>query len=275
MEQEKKSKYAELVFALKALESKIFLHASMKQYETVQSFFLIAVRKAKLENEISLIGEWNDDDIKKKKIDVIICAQNEIPNIVHVEKVFNGCCAIKFNYLRFMKFIEYSVPLRNDEKDNATDINNFSSTITLSNGNETTIKVSDLKFHVARYGADEYGRSIKLIVYMDEIVEVLLKSTSEEDHWTPDPNLFYLLDRVFGEYYMTKYITTVNFFPTIIMPKDTVFLDIYEAKENIDELLKLNHKHCNICNIPEYRTKLTEIIDINSQSKQLVCVNCK
>lgn len=270
-----RSKYAELAYTLKALESKIFLHASLKQIETVQSFLQVALRKAKLEDQLSLIAGWNDgclqlkdhdSDIQKNKVNIIICAQNEIPNLPHVEKVFIALISLKFNHLRFMKFIEY-LPIVNNHQ--PTDPYSELSTTIISEGTETkskTIKVKDLKFHVSRYGSDEYGRSIKLAVYTNEIIDTLLKPSSEEDHWIPDSNLFYLLDLVFGEYYMTKYITTINFFPAMIMPADTNFLTAQEAKEHIDILLKLEHRLCSVCNIPEYRTKLDSFN---------LCVNCK
>ena len=277
----KKSKYAELVFALKALEDKIFLHASLGQHETVQSFLLITVRKAKLENEIVLIP----DQIIDEKIYIMISAQNEIPNIDHVDKVFTSLSAVKFNYLRFMKYVEFLSSKNetkssknendtdnktNDEKSNKTNLDDLMTTIK-QNNKEIFIKVCDLKFHVARYGSDEYGRSIKLCVYTDEIVDQLLRQTPQEDHWIPDPNLFYLLDRVFGEYYMTKYISTINFFPIMIMPNDTVFLSAEEAKRDIDMLLGIDNKYCSKCNIPEYRTKL---IDPDKDNNYL-CINCK
>lgn len=254
------SKYADLVHALKALERRIFVHASLNQLESVQSFLLVAVRKVKLENDLSLIANWDGSDIIKKKINIIISAQNEIPNIVHVEGAFTNLTSTKFEHLRFIKFIEYL----SDEKN----LNELSTTITThgTTTDETVVKVGNLKFHVAKYGTDEYGRSIKLNVYVNEIVDLLLKPSAEEDHWTPDPNLFYLLDLVFGEYYMTKHITTINFFPAIIMPADTQFLSAAEAKENIDILLGLEHERCSNCNIPEYRTSL---------NNQKACINCK
>ncbi len=248
------SKYAELAYTLKALENRIFVHAALQQIQTVESFLMVAVRKAKLENEITLVANWNDGDIIRKKIKLIISAQNEIPNMIHVERAFIGLTAMKFEHLQFIKYIEYS----SDEKS----LDELFTTI--QSDKKTTVTVGNLRFHVARYGTDDYGRSIKLAVYTNELVDELLKSSTEEDHWIPDPNLFYLLDLVFGEYYMTKHITTINFFPSIIMPSDTKFLTAIEAKEAIDVLLRLEHEHCSVCNIPEYRTKL-----INKK-----CVNC-
>jgi len=259
-----RSKYAELVFVLKALEDKILAHAILNQIETVESFLQVALRKAKLEDQISLLAGWNNECLRQadtpKTIAIVICAQNEIPNIPHVERAFIGLTAVKFRYLRFMKFVEYH---STDFKD---PYKNLSTTIT-SGSQKTTFKVQDLRFHVARYGTDEYGRSIKLAVYTKEIIDTLIKPSSDEDHWIPDPNLFYLLDLVFGEYYMTKYISTINFFPSMIMPNDTNFLSAQEAKEHIDILLKLETKYCAVCNVPEYRTKL----DLSSN----LCVNCK
>ena len=259
-----RSKYAELAFTLKALEDKIFFHAAHKQSETVQSFLNVAIRKAKLDNELSLIAGWDNVDILKKRITIVLCAQNEIPNIEHVERAYIGLSALKFKYLRFLKFIEYhdSNP---DSKETCLD--NLETTITseTSTVRSTTIKVKDLKFHVARYGTDEFGRSIKLGVYTNEVIDTLLKPSAEEDHWIPNADLFYLLDLVFGEYYMTKYISTINFYPSMIMPADTKFLTATEAKENIDILLKLDIKRCTSCNLSEYRIKIGE---------KSLCLNC-
>lgn len=249
------SKYAELAYALKALETRIFVHASLQQIKTVESFLMVAIRKAKLENEITLVANWDDTSILKKKVKIIISAQNEIPNIIHVERTFIGLIALKFEHLQFLKYVEYS----SDEKS----LDELSTTI--QSDKKTNVTVGSLRFHVARHGTDEYGRSIKLAIYTNELVDELLKPTVEEDHWIPDPNLFYLLDLVFGEYYMTKHITTINFFPSIIMPSDTKFLTAVEAKEAIDVLLRLEHERCSVCNILEYRTKL-----INKK-----CVNCQ
>jgi hypothetical protein len=258
-----RSKYAELAFTLKALEDKIFFHAAHKQSETVQSFLNVAIRKAKLDNELSLIAGWDDIDILKKRITIVLCAQNEIPNIEHVERAYIGLSALKFKYLRFLKFIEYHGDFKSDE----SKLDNLETTITseTSTVKTTTIKVKDLKFHVARYGTDEYGRSIKLGVYTNEVIDTLLKPSAEEDHWIPNADLFYLLDLVFGEYYMTKYISTINFYPSMIMPADTNFLTATEAKENIDILLKLDVKRCTSCNLPEYRIKIGE---------KSLCSNC-
>ena len=259
-----RSKYAELAFTLKALEDKIFFHAARKHNETVQSFLDIVLRKAKLDNELSLIAEWNDVDILNKRITIVLCAQNEIPNIEHVESAYIGLSALKFKYSQFLKFVEHHTDSKSDEGK----LNNLETTITseTSTSRSTTVKVKDLKFHVARYGTDEYGRSIKIGVYTNEVIDTLLKPSAEEDYWIPNADLFYLLDLVFGEYYMTKYISTINFYPSMIMPADTNFLTATEAKEHIDLLLKLNVKRCTSCNLPEYRIKIGE----NS-----LCLNCK
>lgn len=250
-------KYSTLALTLHALEQKIYMHASLNQVETVESFLEVALRKAKLTNDLSLIANWTADDIKNKKVHIIVSAQNEIPNIKNVDVAFDSFQAIKFKHLQFIKFIEYSDHKNFDE---------LSITVS-SGGRDVHVRTKDLKFHVAKHGVDEYGRSIKLGIYIDEIIDTLIKPTKTEDHWIPDPNLFYMLDLIFGEYYMTKHISTINCFPKLIMTSDTEFLTALEAKESIDLLLKITHNYCNVCGISEYRTKLIK-------KDSYTCINC-
>ena len=254
------SEYKELISCLHALEVPIFIHASANQTETVESFLTIIVRKTKLEDKISLLANWTESSIKARKINIILSAQNEIPNMTYVEELYNMISGISFKHCVFYKYVEY-LP---DSKipDSIDDL----STVIGNQSNQITVKVKDLKFHVAKFNADQYGRCIKVAVYVNEIVDKLIKSTNSEDHWIPDPNLFYLLDLVLGEYHMTKHISNINFFPSIILTDSTTCLTAVEAKETINELMRLDVKTCNICHAPEYRVKILQ------QSGS--CINC-
>lgn len=241
------NKFKTLISALKALECKVFYHASANQSETVETFLDVIVRKAKLENYITLAANWTKDTIEKKYVNIIISCQNEIANIKHVETLYDMIIKYRFVCCKFMKFIEYE-----------NDVETLSITI-----DTTNIKATDFRFNVASTAPDTYGRTIQMIVYVDEIIDKLLKSTAEEDHWIPDKNLFYMFDLIFGEYYMTKHITTINFVPTIIM-RNISSLTPTETKEAIDTLIEHQYKTCKTCGIKEYRINIGE-----------VCYNCQ
>jgi hypothetical protein len=262
------NKYKELANALKSLESFIFVHASANHVPTVESFLTIAVRKAVLEGEITLLANWTIKSIAAKKITIIISAQNEIPNVAHVEEFYKIVTKLKFKYFNFLKYVEY-LPAPDDKTDS---LETLSTTITSAGptGNASCLcKVKDLRFHVAKFGADQYNRTLKIAVYVDEIIDKLIQPTASEDTWIPDKNLFYLMDLIFGEYYMTKHISNINFFPINVLasaPSQNRPVSIIEAKSNIDELLNLDHKICHKCKAPEYR------VDIGNAG---FCQNCQ
>lgn len=249
------SSFAELAFSLKALEKIIIVHAKINQFKIVEDLLKVSTSKAKLQNSICLLPEWNDDLIQKQKIHIIICGQYELENFEKVEKCFKALNVLQFNHLIFLKYAEYP-----DIKENP--LENLSMKI----DDLITVNIEDLKFHVARYGSDESGRSIKIIVYVDPKIEHTLKQSKDETHWKPDQALIQMLDMIFGEYYMTKYISTINFVPAIVMPKNCNPVSAREAKEYIDVLLGLDIKYCQTCNFPSYR------ILIKDESKS--CISC-
>lgn len=248
------SKYNELLISLKNLENFIFAHAAAKQDVTVQSFLTIALNKAKLEGEITLIVNSNETLIKAKKINLIICAQNEIANIPFVEDLYKVLTKGAFKYFNILKYNEY-LPVN----DNDT-IENLSTNI-----DKVELKVKNMKFHVAKFGSDKYGRTIKVAVYINDITDSMLTQSECGNFWIPNDNLFYLLDLIFGEYYMTKHISNINFFPMNILQNDKDLMTATKAKSVIDILLRTDHKKCKSCSAPEYRT------DINENN---ICNNC-
>lgn len=253
--------FKDLLDTLKILEQKIFLHAKLNQVETIESFLSVIIRKACLENIITLIADWNNETINNKYLYIIISPQNEIPNIPIAEELFNFLINKKFIYIKFLKFVENISDKQNEDK-------NIS--MTISNGPSTPSSVlsSDkLKFSVSKFGADKYGRTIRMVVFVDEIIDKLLVQT-DNDYWIPNNNLFYMLDLLLGEYYMTKHIATINFFPIMIVPPKTDFMNVNQVRETINDLLNIELKTCSLCEIPEYRAQLRTINNHN------ICHNC-
>jgi hypothetical protein len=248
------SKYNTLAVNLKNLENFIFAHAAIKQDITVNSFLIIALNKAKLEGEITLIVNSNETLIKAKKINLIICAQNEIANIPFVEDLYKVLTKNNFKYFNILKYNEY---LPSNDKDT---IENLSTTI-----DKVELKVENMKFHVAKFGSDKYGRTIKIAVYINDITDSMLTQSECGNFWIPNDNLFYLLDLIFGEYYMTKHISNINFFPINILQNDKDLMTATKAKSAINVLLRLNHKKCEKCSAPEYRANINE---------NNICNNC-
>ena len=237
----KTDQYKTLANTLKILEIPILLHASSNQDEMVESFLQVALRKVKLENEVVLAANYNQENIKNKKVIISISAHNEALNIKYVEQLFDVLMTIKFSHLKFLKFIEYY----SHEDDQ---VSKLSLTI-----NETKMDANNIKFHIGKSTPDKYGRTLKVVVYVNEIIEKLLKPSGDENTWIPDTNMFYLLDLILGEYYMTKHINTISFIPQFIMPANIDYLSIDEAREHCQILSNEKYKHCQTCNMPEYR----------------------
>lgn len=247
---EKRLTNIDLSTSLRILESKIFVHARANQTETVESFLSIVVRKAKLENKITLIADWDNHTIKDNYLYIIISPQGEIPNIPEVEATFEYLINCKkYTYLRFLKFVE-----RRDVDEKSPII---SVTIGGSSPSPQTLTSDKMKFLVAKSKADQYGRTIIITVHIDEIIDKLLTPSETGEFWIPDSNLFYMLDLLLGEYYMTKHIASINFFPAAIFDESKVKCqDIEQARETINDLLKINHLRCEKCLVSGYRTKL-------------------
>ena len=244
-------KYAEIANTLHILESKIFAHARLNQVETVESFLSLVINKAKLIDKVTLVADWDNHTIKDNYLYIIVSPQNEIPNIEYVERLFDLLIARKFTFLKFLKFVEQ----RSSESKNAISLK-----ISGSSGSTTsTVLSSDkLKFLVGKSGADVHGRTIRITVHVDEVIDALLKPSESGEYWIPDPNLFYMLDLLIGEYYMTKHIASISFFPSVIFDgRCDTFQNIDQIRETMGDLLKSKHNVCTTCGVPSYRTKIT------------------
>jgi hypothetical protein len=252
------SKNYEILYnSLSVLEAKIFAHAKLNQVMTVESFLNVVLSKSNLTNKLTMVSHWNENTIKENYIYIILSPQNEIPNMATVEAVYSLLTAKEFRYVKFLKYVE--------EMDVADDYS-----FTVGDDKETTVvKLSQMKFNVAKFKADAYGRKIRLVVYVDEILDKLLKPTESGDHWIPDNNLFYALDMLIGEYHMTKNIATVNFFPRIILNENADVLDVHEVKRTINDLLGVNVNYCSVCKCPSYRAEITLVND------KLKCLYCE
>lgn len=255
MDISEENSYALLLELLHSFEVRIFTHAKLNQVETVESFLDVLLTKAKLKDHLMLAGNWDEQSIKNGTLYIVISSQNEVEFMRYVEELYDLAILKQFRHLKFLKYIE------NGPSDN-TGI-----TMKISDGKSTDIVLNSnqLQFSMAKCGKDRYGRTIQIVVYIDQIIDTLLTPAPNEDYYIPHDNLVYLLDLVIGEYYMTKHISRISFAPRIIMPKSAQFItSADELKADMNILLGFSCEKCEKCSVRSYRANI-----VNK-----VCVNC-
>ena len=250
------SSYGVLINLLKSFEVRMFAHARLNQVETVESFLDVLLMKAKLKEHLMLAGHWDAKSVKNNTLFIVISSQNEIPNMQYVEELYDLVILEKFKHLKFLKYIE----------NGTTDNSNVNMRISDGKNSDIMLDSSQLEFSIAKCGKDQYGRTIQIVVYVDQVIDTLLKPSPNEDYYIPHDNLLYMLDLVIGEYYMTKHISRISFAPRIIMQKSADFIIKAESlKTDMNLLLGFQCEKCTKCSVCSYRVKI-----VNG-----VCFNCR
>lgn len=248
--------YPLLINLLKSFEVRIFAHARLNQVESVESFLDVLLLKSKLKDNLMLAGHWDEKSIKAQTLYIVISSQNEIPNMPHVDALYDLAILQHFKHLKFLKYIE----------NGPTDGSNITMRISDGKSEDIILDSNKLEFSMAKCGRDQYGRTIQIVVYVDQVIDTLLTPSPNEDYFIPHDNLLYMLDLVIGEYYMTKHISRISFAPRIIMPKTLNFITNAETlKNDMNLLLGLTYDKCSKCFVSSYRVNV-----VNG-----ICFNCK